>query len=279
MEASRYRHYLAWMLEALSRFGHEGLHLQAHRRFALLRRWKPVWRLLSATAARMAALGLRPAQPQVLEFGVWKGRSIRMLARLFTDGRLTGFDTFSGFPDDGRTDWQQDFRVRRLPRVPAQVELVVGRFEDTLAPFLQRHDPEPIALVHVDCDLFSATRTVLETLGSRLGPGSVLVFDELLHYDGFADNELLALYLFLQQHGLDFEWFVTIGDVFPLDRWWAGEQPAGGFVGFRNNSCYQNAALVLRPASAERAAAIERFMAPAAALAALRPAQSLPAPR
>jgi len=128
-----------------------------------------------------------------------------LLARLFPECRLYDFDTFSGFPADGREDWQLDFATHALPRVPERVELVVGRFEETLAPFLERKGTFPLRMVHVDCDIFSAASTALFGLGERLGPGSVIVFDELLNYGEFADNELLAFYLFLVARGLSFE--------------------------------------------------------------------------
>ena len=83
---------------------------------------------MSAVARQVHADGMGATALSVMEFGVYSGRSIRVLTRLFPRAHLCGFDTFSGFLADGRTDWQLDFSVARLPAVPASVELVVGPF-------------------------------------------------------------------------------------------------------------------------------------------------------
>jgi len=135
----------------------------------------------------------------------------------------------------------------------------------------------PIALIHVDCDIFSAATTVLETLDRRIGPGTVIVFDELLNYAEFPENELLALYLFLRARNLDFEWFVTIGDLYPFEQACAGKQPDDAFVGYRNLCCYQNTSIVIT-ASTGSLNRIEKFMPLARSLARQRPLQrSMPA--
>ena len=88
-----------------------------------------------------------------------------------------------------------------LPAVPSNVELVAGWFEDTLPSFLQRPEIKgrPAAFVHVDGDLYSSAWTVLRELSAvgAIVPGTVLVFDELLHYPGWESNEALALWEWL----------------------------------------------------------------------------------
>lgn len=233
-------------------------------------------KVLHAVARRMTRLGMRSSDGVVLEFGVYRGRSLRKLARLFPECQLYGFDTFSGFPADGRKDWQLDFATPAPPPVPARIELIVGRFEDTLAPFLERRGAFSLRLVHIDCDIFSAARTALSGLGERLGPGSVIVFDELLNYDEFADNELLALYLFLRERGLSFEWFVTVGEAWPFEKACAGDHPADGFRGYRDRCCYQNAAVLLTEGKGD--ARLAPFMETAARLARLRPPRQTKSP-
>ncbi len=263
-------HYYAFVLEALSRFGHEGMPLHVPRALSFLRKRKPAGRLLQAVAERLAPADRACAPGIVLEFGVYKGASLRMLARLFPECRVYGFDTFSGFPDDGRQDWRQNLATRPPLGMPANVELVIGRFEQTLAPFLDRIGTFSPRLVHVDCDLFSAARTALFGLGHRLGPGSVIVFDELLNYDEFAENELLALYLFLRDRRLDFEWFVTVGEAWPFEKACAGVQPAGAFEGYREHGCYQNAAIRFK-SDTDLEARLAPFRNHAGELARLRP--------
>lgn len=65
--------------------------------------------------------------------------------------------------------------------------------------------PGPVRLAHVDCDLYSSTRTVLAGLADRFVPGSVLVFDDLLGYPGFEQHELRAFEEFVATTGTRYE--------------------------------------------------------------------------
>jgi hypothetical protein len=153
----------------------------------------------------------------ILEFGVFRGATIRMIARRHRLRRIHGFDSFEGFPDDGRRDWKVDFsNDGRLPRVPANVTLVKGYFDATLPDFVAAHSGESIALLHIDCDIYSSTKTILDHCREMIRPGCLIVFDELLHYNHFLSNEMLAFWEFLEATGLDFEWVATTGNVMPL---------------------------------------------------------------
>lgn len=178
--------------------------------------WRRIGRLRRRAVLRAALRHVRRTPGIGLEFGVYKGRSLRLSARAQPARRFFGFDSFSGFPEDDRPDWQLDFATIALPRVPANCTLVPGWFEDSLPKMLAAH-PEPIAFVNIDCDLYSSARTVLFGLRGRIGPGTVLYFDELLNYDTFLWNELLALFEFLEATGLGVEWLavdrkVRLGD-------------------------------------------------------------------
>lgn len=256
--------YYAFVLEAFSRFGQEGWHRNGPWR--LFARRKPS--LFAAVARRMAALGIEPGD--VLEFGTYRGRSIGKLARLFPRSRLFGFDTFSGFPEDGRRDWRANDFATAIPKVPRNVELIVGRFQDTLPSFRQRTDiTRPASLIHVDCDLYSSTACVLRELGPDfIRPGTILLFDELMNYDEFLENELLALYQFLEGANLSFAWFVTVGGVYPLETMAKGDTP-GAWTAYRAAGCYQNAAVqITAPGDG---GARGRHLDAARRLAALRP--------
>ena len=140
-----------------------------------------------------------------LEFGVFRGWSLTRSARKQPWRRFYGFDSFEGLPQDGRPDWQIDFALPELPQVPPNCRLVPGWFRDTIPSFLAEHD-EPVAFVNIDCDLYSSARDVLFGLGDRLQPGTVLYFDELVNYDSFLWNEILALFEFLEMTGFGVEW-------------------------------------------------------------------------
>src|SRR5438874_10424369 len=67
-----------------------------------------------------------------LEFGVREGYTIGTIARL-APARVYGFDSFEGLPEDWTSDHRRgSFAVGRLPRVPGNVSLVRGLFEQSL---------------------------------------------------------------------------------------------------------------------------------------------------
>lgn len=138
-----------------------------------------------------AAQHSRRVEGLVLEFGVWKGETLRLLAKTI-DQTAYGFDSFQGLPEDWRSGMHAGvFALKRPPRVPANAELVIGWFDQTLQPFLANH-PGPIKLLHIDCDLYSSTVTVLSRCVDRLQIGSVIVFDEYFNYAGWQEGEFRA---------------------------------------------------------------------------------------
>ena len=153
------------------------------------------------------------------EFGVYKGTTLRMIARRFPKADVFGFDSFEGFPDDGRSGWKQDFSLYGdLPKVPSNVTLIKGFFEDTLPGFVADNGTRYFSLLHIDCDIYSATKTVLSQCRPMIRSGCVIVFDELLHYNGFLNHEMLAFYEFVQETGATFEWVAIRRKVMPLDQ-------------------------------------------------------------
>ncbi len=148
-----------------------------------------------------------------LEFGVWKGDSINKIAQ-FTDKKIFGFDSFTGLPEDwreGKTQGRYDVGGM-LPEVRDNVELFAGWFADTLPAFLEKH-PGNVALLHVDCDIYNSTKTVLTLLRERIVPGTVIVFDELFNYPEYRDHEIKAFYEFLAETGAGFEWIGIKGPI------------------------------------------------------------------
>jgi predicted O-methyltransferase YrrM len=157
-------------------------------------------------AATLAhALGLAPRGGMALEFGVYTGTTLRTIATARGDGKVYGFDSFQGLPEDWRAGFAAGaFGVAEPPDVPG-AELVVGWFADTLPDFLGAH-PGPVDLLHLDADLYSSTATVLEHVGPRLRPGSVVVFDEYLNHPGWEDGEHRAWSEYVARTGLSFSY-------------------------------------------------------------------------
>lgn len=151
------------------------------------------------------ALSLAPAEGMALEFGVATGRTLTVIAAARGNKQVFGFDSFQGLPEDWRTNIPAGtFKTDTLPDVPG-TELVVGLFQDTLPDFLATHT-EPVAFVHLDADLYSSTTTVLQHIGSRLRPGSVIVFDEYFNYPGWQQHEHRAWQEFVAASAIEFRY-------------------------------------------------------------------------
>lgn len=128
-----------------------------------------------------------------LEFGVWRGNSIRVIAANVAPNEVHGFDCFEGLPEAWGAIPKGSYSAHgSLPDVPPNVILHVGLFDVTLPVFLSKGD-EMVRLLHIDCDTEASTSGVLRLLNSRLVPGSVILFDELLMHELWEDSEYKAL--------------------------------------------------------------------------------------
>ncbi len=156
--------------------------------------------ILSQAFARADVSGDR----LICEFGVWRGTSINRLAKLTTKS-IYGFDSFEGLPEAFGDFWtKEQFRVPRLPEVRRNVTLIKGWFNETLPSFLEGHTGK-VGFLHVDCDLYSSTRTVFELLEPRLGPGTVILFDEYFNFINWEEAEFKAFHEFLSRTRLSFD--------------------------------------------------------------------------
>lgn len=152
------------------------------------------------------ALGAAPADGLTLECGVYFGRSLRVIADA-SRGEVHGFDSFEGLPEawsESEGAGAYSTAGQRPQGLPSNVRLHAGWFEHTLPPFFAAQGA-PIRLLHVDCDLYSSTRTVLEQADPFLVPGSVVLFDDLLGYPGYAEHELRALEEWTRDRGARWE--------------------------------------------------------------------------
>ena len=157
------------------------------------------------------ALGEVKGTGLALEFGVASGTTLTIIAEALSEEfRVVGFDTFEGLPEVWRTDFPAgEFAQESLPDIPG-AELVAGLFEDTLPGFLAGCDDD-IGFLHLDADLYSSTKTVLDLIGDRLRPGAIVVFDEFFNFPGWQDHEYLAWCEFVARSGRSFEYLAYTG--------------------------------------------------------------------
>lgn len=160
--------------------------------------------LLKFSASRVSAHGM------VMEFGVGKGTSLKRLSDALPHSRLYGFDSQQGLPEHWDRDgdkWQDpkgSFSFQpKAEDIGPNVELVTGWYEDTIPEFLNKYGSyvaQELSLVHIDCDIYSSTKTVLGYLKPYMRrSGIVIVFDELtdfrqpLRYKNWREHEWKAL--------------------------------------------------------------------------------------
>jgi len=142
-----------------------------------------------------------------LEFGVYKGKSLKRIADQ-TAAAVFGFDSFEGLPKDWILSYRQgDFSLNgNAPeQLPSNVTLVKGLFAETLPEFLAKHD-EPVAFLHIDCDLYSSTRTVLTELQGRIKSGTIILFDEFFNFPQWQKHEYRAFMDFIAETNYSYEY-------------------------------------------------------------------------
>jgi hypothetical protein len=173
-------------------------YIEAHMRDALI--FKDRWDLL------LFAVREAPAEGLMLECGVADGASLRYLASRVARP-FHGFDSFEGLPEhwSGTFEKQGKFgRAGALPKVPANAQLHRGWFADSLPRFLAEHASDPVAFLHVDCDIYASTATALQHLRTRFRPGSIVVFDEYFNYPNWQRHEWRAFQEFVRDTGTSY---------------------------------------------------------------------------
>ena len=143
-----------------------------------------------------------------LEFGVFSGNTINYISK-FTNDKVYGFDSFEGLPEKWRDGYDKGMFSRNcdLPQVNRNVELIKGLFNETLLNFIHKHNKK-VSFIHMDVDLYSSTKYVLDVLKDYIDTDCIIVFDELVNYPGFDGDtgELKAFYEFITENKVDYEW-------------------------------------------------------------------------
>lgn len=150
------------------------------------------------------ALSIAPSTGgMALEFGVATGNTLRAITKARGAAEVYGFDSFEGLPEAWLNGMPAGAFARDdLPDVPG-AELVVGLFSDTLPGFMREHTGH-IDFLHVDGDLYSSAKTVLEHCGPRLRPGSIVHFDEFFNFPGWKRHEYRAWMEYVERTGIEF---------------------------------------------------------------------------
>lgn len=158
------------------------------------------------------ALKLRP-EGLCLEFGVFKGKTARHIqSQLGPQESLYAFDSFEGLPekwDLGRNVHPAGhFNLKgKIPKLLPGTIPVKGRIEQTLPAWIDGKSPGlKIGFVHIDVDIYSATKTILSLIKPHLAARAIIVFDELADfqnpqiYTNWREGEYKALMEELPNH-------------------------------------------------------------------------------
>lgn len=141
---------------------------------------------------------IKNIEGSIVECGVGKGRTLLYLSFLSQqEGKnriLYGFDSFQGFPEPGAEDdsfrnpkkgeWSDTSVSEIMGKLDVagfskewldgHLHLIPGFFENTI----HGYKGGPIALLHVDADLYASYKIVLDTFYDFVVPGGIILFDE-----------------------------------------------------------------------------------------------------
>jgi hypothetical protein len=137
-----------------------------------------------------------------LEFGVFKGATINYFAKNLPNIQWHGFDSFEGLPEtwSGTGLSKGAFSLDgKLPTVATNVTLHKGWFDQT-APAFFKNQSTPVDFVHMDADLYSATKTILEAIVPNIVDKTMILFDEYFGQIAWREHEHKAFTEWLTQN-------------------------------------------------------------------------------
>ena len=156
-----------------------------------------------------------------VEFGSWGGNTLRVAYEEARDAHiprhLWAFDSFEGLPSpaddrDNHPGWSaggtgqggvEEFRrACDAHGIPRDAYTTVTGYYDAVLPTLLGDDaPHDIAVVYIDCNMYSSTVSVLDFLAPRLKAGMIVAFDDYYCWSpAGVSGERSALSEFLDTH-------------------------------------------------------------------------------
>jgi hypothetical protein len=153
---------------------------------------------------------------QVLEFGTATGRTLNQFAYWLPGHTVVGFDSWQGLPEQFN-DLPAGHFAQPLPPVLPNCKLVQGWFgsrprqdkssvPECTAEFYAGANSAPLALLHLDADLYSSTQTVLKAFAAHIRPGTVILFNEYWNHPTWQKHEYRAWQEHCQRHGVVYEY-------------------------------------------------------------------------
>ena len=137
----------------------------------------------------------------ILEFGVEKGLTGKIISDFFPNETIYGFDSFQGFKNVSKKSfwsyagYQKSLANQQIPKVNKNYKIIEGYVEDTLYDFLNSIDIDNFDtfFIHLDLDIYEPTKLVLSEILKK-NKKTIVMFDELFNYPGFENHEYRAFF-------------------------------------------------------------------------------------
>tara|TARA_R110002074_G_scaffold361001_2_gene533987 strand:+ start:10996 stop:11721 length:726 start_codon:yes stop_codon:yes gene_type:complete len=141
-----------------------------------------------------------------LEFGTATGSTAKIIIEAKPPQKhLYTFDCFTGLPEEWHHHHIGAFAQQPPALDTSHATIIEGLFEDTLPSFISEHQ-EKVAFLHVDCDLYSSTKTIFDNLAEWITKDTIIVFDEFYGYPSFSDHEIKAFDEYVKENGVYYDY-------------------------------------------------------------------------
>ena len=143
------------------------------------------------------------------EFGVAAGNSARKFLNWMPDGtEFHLFDSFEGLPEE----WLFNHDINPIGKfavdeIPVFNDIRVHIHEGWFADTLPEMNLGALDLIHIDCDIYSAAKTVFEYIEVRCG--TIILFDEYHGYADYKNHERKAYLEWAERTGHKLEWLAV----------------------------------------------------------------------
>ena len=172
----------------------------------------PVSRYGCNTAIPNAVKYIKYSHLDWAEFGVSYGTSTKTLLNYLPElGTLHLFDSFEGLPEDwidfnGRLRKKGTYAVNKIPDFhDPRTKYYIGLFESTIPYFVKKHS-DPLAFIHVDCDIYSSTKDIFNNIDSLIIPGTIILFDDYYNYPTYFKHEYKAFMEYIENYNRKFKY-------------------------------------------------------------------------
>ncbi len=132
----------------------------------------------------------RTLEGDFAEFGVFRGGSLELIAKLHRERRIIGIDSFEGLPKPGDRDnfhKKGDFKETNYSDVKGYFRLMYPNVEiiKGFSPFDKLDPGKKYAFVHIDVDLYQSVWEGLDFFYPRMVEGGIIILDDY----GFESTE------------------------------------------------------------------------------------------